>query len=127
MRLSFFVNPPDIAELGDFYTNTFGRYNWLRSFYEFSPRLYIFCSTLYWLGFAILFKYLIVNEKLLKYRDYTPAIAFFIVTAALPPFVIFSVAGVAASLLFVALGISLGTVYNTPARSRYFWLAFLWA
>lgn len=124
LRLGFFVNPPAVAELGDFYTNTFGRYNWLRDLYVAAPRFYIFLSTFFWLAFSILLKYIVVNEKLVKYRDYVPAIAFFVITSALPPFIIFSVAGLSASLLFVAFSIAIGTAYNKPARSRYFIVGF---
>lgn len=124
LRLAFFVNPPDVAELGNFYTTTFGRYNWLHSFYENVPRFFIFLSTLYWILFSVLFKYVLVNEKLVHRRDFTPAIAFLVMSSALPPFIIFSVAGMAASLLFIAFGVAAGTAYNRPARSRYFLVGF---
>ncbi len=124
LRLNYFIYPPAIAELGDFYTNTFGRFNWLSNFYTASPRFYIFGSTIFWLAFSVFFKEILVNEKLVSQRNFIGAIAFFVITSALPPFIIFSVAALAACCLFIAFSIVLGTPYNKPARSRYFVVGF---
>jgi hypothetical protein len=119
LQLSYFVNPPELAELGNFYTNTFGTFNWLRDLYVSAPRFYLFLSTLFWLGVSIYFKQVIVNLRLVEHRDFVPSIALLLVVSSLPTFMIFSVASLAAVFIFVGLGIILGTPYNKTARSRY--------
>lgn len=120
LRMAYFVNPPAISELGDFYTNTFGKFNWLQDMYVAAPRLYIFLSAIFWIGVSVYFKQALVNLRLVPHRDFVPAIALVLVTSALPPFMILSVAGLAAVSIFVALTLVLGTPYNKTSRSRYF-------
>jgi len=120
LQLAYFVNPPSIGELGNFYSNSFGRFNWLRNFYLASPRIYIFVSTLFWLGFSIYFKQVLVNLHLASRRDFIPSIALLLVVSCLPIFLVMSVASWAAVTFFIALGMILGTSYNKTARSRYF-------
>lgn len=120
LRLPYFITPPSIAELGTFYTSSFGPLNWLKDLYQFAPRIYIFLSAIFWLGFSIYFKQVLVNQRLLHHRDFVASVALILSISALPPFMILSVAAISALAIFVALGMILGTQYNRAARSRYF-------
>ena len=120
LQLSYFVNPPALTELGNFYSNSFGKFNWLRDFYLAAPRFYIFISTLFWIGFSIYFKQVLANLHLAAHRDFIPSVALLLVVSSLPVFLVMSVASWAAFALFVALSMMLGTPYNKTARSRYF-------
>lgn len=120
LRLPYFITPPTLAELGSFYTTTFGHFVWLKNFYNFSPTLYIFLSTVFWLALSIYFKQVLVNQHLVQHRDFVASIALILTVSTLPPFMIFSVPAIAAGSLFVALSLIMGTQYNKPARARYF-------
>lgn len=120
LRLPYFITPPELAELGSFYTTTFGHFVWLRDFYSFSPSLYIFLSTVFWIAVSIYFKQVLVNQHLVQHRDFVASIALILAVSALPPFMILSVTAMAACSLFVALSLIMGTQYNKPARARYF-------
>ncbi len=125
LQISYLFNPPTLSELGNFYTNSFGTFNWLRDFYAAAPRLYILVSTIFWFGFSIYFKKVLISLHLVAHRDFVPSIAVLIVVSSLPIFFVMSVASWAAVILFVALGMMLGTPYNKTARSRYFFIGSL--
>ncbi len=120
LRIAYFINPPTLEELGNFYTNSFGVFRWMKNSYLAAPRTYILFSTIFWLGFSIYFKQMLVKLRLVQHRDFVASIVLMLTTAALPPFIIVSVASCAALSLFIALSMILGTPYNQPSRSRYF-------
>lgn len=120
LSLSYFVQPPNIEVLGNFYKSSIGSFAWMKTVYSHHPRLYVFFSLLCWLAVSIYGKQVVVNLKLVPQRNFVPSIAILLSVFSMPMFFVLSVSGLAAIALFIALGQILATPYNKTARSRYF-------
>lgn len=125
LRLPYFLLPIDVAVLGDFYTSGVFSFNFLKDWYVASPKIYLFISTLIWILFAIYIKSVVVQERLLSRKDFVSAMAFVLLTSALPQFVILSVHSISVMLVFVAFARIISTQYNQSARAHYFFIGFI--
>lgn len=124
LRLVFFVNPPQIAALGEFEVTTFGHFAWLRNWYLNSSFTFLVLSTIVWLLFSIYFKQSVADEKFLSRRDFMPAFALILITASLPQFIILSAPLFSAFFVYLSFSFAIGTPYNKAAHSRYFNIGF---
>lgn len=119
LRLPYFIDPPAIDSLGNFYTSTFFSWTGLKNLYASSPRVYFFLSTLFWLFFSVYFKYVLINEKLFSEKNFISAMALVLFTAALPQFSVFSIQALSALLLFIAFAQTIRTQTNMNASTHY--------
>jgi hypothetical protein len=120
VRLVYFIEVPSLDSLGVFYQSSFFTWDGLLAFYKWSPRLYLFLSTLFWLFFATYFKYVIISEKLIGKKSFIPAMSFILFASALPSFVLVSVQSLSAVLLFIAFAQAIRTQYNLKSATHYF-------
>jgi len=125
LRLPYFLLPIDVSVLGDFYTSGVFSFHFLKDWYIAAPKIYLFLSTVVWILFAVYIKSVVVKERLLSRKDFVSAMAFVLLTSALPQFVIISVHSIAVFLVFIAFSRIISTQYNRSARAHYFFIGFI--
>lgn len=103
MKLFWIMNPPVLNSMDDFSSTMLFQFDFLPSFFVYSPSLYVFVSTVYLLAVSLWFNFLMIKHRLLSQKNYIPSFAILLFTSFFAVTSILSVQLISITLILMAM------------------------